>query len=405
MNRRNILVWLVSLIFGFGPFSGYATGQWKAAKTLKRLSVELGVDELEAVIEADGVMEHRVYVVEDPPQIVLDVMNVANPLKGQKPNEPHGLLEQVWSQELPMVAYDPKMTESSFGRIIFELKRPAQHTTQVEEDRIRLRLFSTGPESANSEEREESVSASTDETDLWSDLEARIEPADVGADVFFGAAPSGLEQYRIGPEDLLEIGVFEADQLNRTVRVEADGNVTLPLIGSVNVLGLNARQAAEQVAAKLRQGFLDDPQVTVLIKEYNSQKVSFLGSVERPDAYPLVGQRNLLQLTAEAGGLSSEAGSSLYVFRQLPDGRSARLAIPLNKLLVQGDPRWNIRIQPGDVVSVPPEDAIAVSVVGAVLKPGVYKLPAGREATLLRAIALAGGLKDRASKTTFRSSA
>ena len=73
------------------------------------------------------------------------------------------------------------------------------------------------------------MSASTDETDLWSDLEARIEPADVGADVFFGAAPSGLEQYRIGPEDLLEIGVFEADQLNRTVRVEADGNVTLPL--------------------------------------------------------------------------------------------------------------------------------------------------------------------------------
>ena len=149
---------------------------------------------------------------------------------------------------------------------------------------------------------------------------------------------------------------------------------------------------------KLRQGFLDDPQVTVLIKEYNSQKVSFLGAVAHPDAYPLVGQRNLLQLIAEAGGLSSGAGSVLYVFRQLPDGRSARLAIPLNELLVQGDPRWNIRIQPGDVVSVPPEDAIAVSVVGAVLKPGVYKLPAGREATLLRAIALAGGLKDRASK-------
>ncbi len=296
-----------------------------------------------------------------------------------------------------MVAYDPKKTEDTFARIIFDLKKPARHSTQVELDRIRLRLYARESESKNSGEVGGNPS-NDEEADPLAELEARIEPDDVGVDVFFGPAPKGFEQYRIGQEDLIEIGVFELEQLNRIVRVEADGQVILPLIGSVNVLGLTARQVSDQVSAKLRQGFVDDPQVTVLVKEYHSQKVSLLGAVANPDAYPLVGQRNLLQLLAEAGGLSTTAGSVLYVFRQLPDGRSARLSIPLNELLVRGDPRWNIRVQPGDVVSVPLDEAIGISVVGAVQRPGVYKLPAGKGATLLRAIALAGGLKDRASK-------
>ncbi len=103
-------------------------------------------------------------------------------------------------------------------------------------------------------------------------------------------------------------------------------------------------------------------------------------------------------MLAEAGSLAPNAGKTLYVFRQTPDGRSARLTVPLNELLLQGDPRWNIALIPGDVVSVPPEQAIAVSVLGAVNSPGVHKLPVGDEATLLKAIALAGGLNERASK-------
>ena len=115
-------------------------------------------------------------------------------------------------------------------------------------------------------------------------------------------------------------------------------------------------------------------------------------------SYPLLGQRDLLELLATAEGLGTDPGSVLFVFRKLPDGRSARLSVPLHELLVLGDPRWNIRLEPGDVVSVPPEDAVSVSVVGSVKRPGVYKLPAGKGATLLRAIALAGGLGPRASK-------
>jgi protein involved in polysaccharide export with SLBB domain len=71
----------------------------------------------------------------------------------------------------------------------------------------------------------------------------------------------------------------------------------------------------------------------------------------------------------------------------------------LSDLLIKGDPKWNIWLLSGDIVSIPPEEAITVSVLGAVRSPGIYKLPVGEGASLLRAIALAGGLNDRASKS------
>ena len=80
------------------------------------------------------------------------------------------------------------------------------------------------------------------------------------------------------------------------------------------------------------------------------------------------------------------------------DGRSARLTVPLSELLIKGNPQWNIWLLSGDIISIPPEEAISVSILGAVRSPGIYKLPVGEGASLLRAIALAGGLNDRASK-------
>jgi polysaccharide export outer membrane protein len=229
--------------------------------------------------------------------------------------------------------------------------------------------------------------------------EYEIEPEGVDPDFFFDPEPIDSEDYKIGPEDVLEIRVFELEQLNRTVRVLADGNINLPLIGLVAVQGLTSTQAAEQVAGKLQNRFVQNPQVSVLITEFNSRKVSLLGAVSRPATYPLVGRRNLLQIIADAGGLSADAGGILYVFRRLADGRSARLSVPLSELLIKGDPRWNIWLRTGDIVSIPPEEAITVSVLGAVRNPGIYKLPVGEDAALLRAIALAGGLTERGSKS------
>jgi polysaccharide export outer membrane protein len=227
---------------------------------------------------------------------------------------------------------------------------------------------------------------------------ASIEPGDIDPHLFFKPASSQSRNHPIGPEDIVEIRVFELAELDQTVRVAGDGSIDLPLVGKIPVEGLTTDEVSGRIADRLRGRYVKDPQVTAFIREYHSQSISLLGAVARPATYPLTGRRNLLQVIADAGGLS-QAGNTLYVFRQTADGRNARLTVPLDMILVEGDPRWNVWLEPGDVISVPPEKSISVSILGAVVNPGIHKLPEGEGATLLKAIALAGGLDDRASKS------
>jgi protein involved in polysaccharide export with SLBB domain len=332
------------------------------AKELESLELKYEGDEVQAIVEADGQVDHRVYLLEEPPQLVLDVMRVTNDLKDQAPKKSHALLEKVRSQELPMTAYVAGEHDKTFGRLIFDLKGPAQYWIRVETGLLIVGLFPRDADAGNSENDNEDGEAEA-EPDVEGGEPAEetessvypshyeIEPEEVNPDVFFATDPLDSEHYKIGPEDVLEIRVFELEQLNRTVRVLADGNINLPLIGLVPVQGLTSTAAAEQVAGKLQNRFVQNPQVSVLITEFNSRKVSLLGAVSKPATYPLVGRRNLLQIIADAGGLSGDAGGILYVFRPLPDGRSARLAVPLNELLIKGDPRWNIWLLADDIAT------------------------------------------------------
>jgi polysaccharide export outer membrane protein len=111
-----------------------------------------------------------------------------------------------------------------------------------------------------------------------------------------------LRDYRIGPDDLLEIQVFGVDQLTRSVRVNGRGFISLPLIGNVEIGGLTAQQAEDLVVAKLKESYLQDPQVSLFIKEYTSQRVTIEGAVNKPGVYPLRGPTTLLQSLAVAGG-------------------------------------------------------------------------------------------------------
>jgi polysaccharide export outer membrane protein len=118
-----------------------------------------------------------------------------------------------------------------------------------------------------------------------------------------GAATSlTMRDYRIGPDDLLEVQVFGVDQLTRTVRVNGRGLISLPLIGNVEVGGLTAQQAEALVVKKLGESYLQDPQVSLFIKEYTSQRVVIEGAVNKPGVYPLRGPTTLLQSLAIAGG-------------------------------------------------------------------------------------------------------
>ncbi|HXV62819.1 MAG TPA: polysaccharide biosynthesis/export family protein, partial [Vicinamibacteria bacterium] len=228
--------------------------------------------------------------------------------------------------------------------------------------------------------------------------EVSIEPGDIEPALFFGIPRGASDEYKLGPEDVLEVTVFEMGQFDRTVRVSGDGSIDLPLIGSVRVGGFTSEQAAARVANKLGEEYVQNPQVSVFVKEFNSRRVSLLGAVDKPATYPLLGRRSLLQLLAEAGGVTPVAGKVLYVFRQANDGRRARLLIPLKELLVAGDPRWDIWLRPGDVVSVPPQEFVEISVLGAVERPGIYELPI-EEASLLKALARAQWLSPRGSKS------
>jgi len=131
---------------------------------------------------------------------------------------------------------------------------------------------------------------------------------------------SPYEEYRIGPHDLLEISVFQVTEISRTVRVNSCGVINLPLIGQVQAGGLTALELEESIAGKLAENYLQDPQVSVFIKEYVSQRVIVEGAVEKSGVYPLTGKTTLIQAIAMASGLDAMADESqVKIFRTRQD--------------------------------------------------------------------------------------
>jgi polysaccharide export outer membrane protein len=144
------------------------------------------------------------------------------------------------------------------------------------------------------------------------------QPAEIAAP----ARRSTARDYRIGSEDLIEIQVFGVDQLTRTVRVNSLGLVSLPLVGNLQVGGLTAQEAEALIAARLADTYLQNPQVSLFIKEYTSQRVTIEGAVNKPGIYPLRGQTTLLRSLALAGGQASLSDmSEVMLFRADASGK------------------------------------------------------------------------------------
>lgn len=142
------------------------------------------------------------------------------------------------------------------------------------------------------------------------------------------------EDYRIGSQDLLELQVFGVADLNRTVRVNSRGFISLPLIGMVQAAGLTSEQLETSLAKKLAKNYLQNPQVSLFIKEYTSQRVTVEGAVKKPGVYPLKGRTTLLQALATAEGLTSVADANgVKVFRTDPQtGNRTTLVFDLEKI-------------------------------------------------------------------------
>jgi len=140
------------------------------------------------------------------------------------------------------------------------------------------------------------------------------------------AKPDLRQEYRLGPDDLVRVDVFQVAGLSRKIRVNSGGEIALPLIGSLPVAGLTANEVEEQIRAKLGERYLQNPQVSVSVEEFTSQRVVVDGAVNHPGVYPLTGRMTLLQLFALADGPSDYADiHTVRIFRAGANGKKDSL--------------------------------------------------------------------------------
>lgn len=223
-------------------------------------------------------------------------------------------------------------------------------------------------------------------------------------------------EYRIGAEDLLEISVFEAAELNRAVRVAANGEIALPLVGPVRAAGLTPRELESVLEELLRRSYVKDPHVSVYVREMQSHAVSVVGAVKKPGLYQIRGRKTLVEVLAMAEGLSEDAGDTILVLRgpgaatnspleemiATPEAprQKETVNVDLKRLLESGDDSLNVAVEPGDVVKV--SRAGIVYVIGDVRKPGGFLLKTNERITALQALALAEGLNRTAARGRAR---
>ena len=205
--------------------------------------------------------------------------------------------------------------------------------------------------------------------------------------------------YLIGPNDVLTVNVLNQPTLSGKFTVVADGTVTYPLLGPVSVGGLSLAAVERQLTAKLADGYLKKPVVSVALDQARSQYVFVTGEVRQAGTYPLLGRTTALEILLKAGVLTQTAGTEVIVTRgaptdgKSPEGQVIRLSLDA---LQRGDASQQVVLQAGDHLFVPRSELpIPVYVMGLVNQPGLYQLPKG--ATVLQALAQAGGVADRGS--------
>jgi polysaccharide biosynthesis/export protein len=222
------------------------------------------------------------------------------------------------------------------------------------------------------------------------------------------------DESRIGPGDLLDISVFEAPEMNRTLRVSASGEISLELLGEVMASGLTPRELESSLQERLRRTYMKDPHVGVFLRELQSHAVSVVGAVKKPGVFQIQGTKTVLEMLSMAEGPADDAGATVFVmrgaaFRGTDDSR-ARKASPENAgeidpvnlwdLMESSNSALNLPVYPGDIVKV--TSAELVYVVGEVRKAGGFAMKNNQSISLLQALALAEGLTHTAATSQAR---
>ena len=213
-----------------------------------------------------------------------------------------------------------------------------------------------------------------------------------------GAVRAQQAAYVVGSPDVLSITVFGEPAMTGKYTVGSDGEFTFPFLGRVKAAGLTARAIEADLRSRLAEGLLKNPQVTVEVAEYRSQRIFVIGEVAKPGLIPLTGSTTLLEALASAGALTERAGGDLLLLRPAPAGEAGPVLpgapgvtevrrVNIQELQV-GAVSDNSRLINGDTIFVPRAETI--DVLGQVSTPGQYRIEKGM--TVLRAISLAGGV-------------
>ena len=223
-----------------------------------------------------------------------------------------------------------------------------------------------------------------------------------------GQVPSA--DISIGSGDVVHIEVFDVPELSRDVRVSATGEISVPLVHErIRAAGLTAFELEQRIEELLiENGLVSHPQVSVFVKEQNSQPVTILGAVGHPMTYQVIRPTTLLELIADAGGITDNAGTVVLITRQTQkesvkpvsessngsgsDSTAQTIRIQLQDLLSAENIAFNIPVYGGDIVNVPPAGIVYV-MGGGVSQPGGYVVQShGEQISVLKAVALAHGL-------------
>jgi len=221
------------------------------------------------------------------------------------------------------------------------------------------------------------------------------------------------QDYRIGPRDVIEVRIEDAAELSNTYQVNADGSFLMPYLKRVNALDKTPEELAKFIAESLRDRYLKDPQVLVVVKQYYSHTFFIQGSVRKPGVYQMEGRPSLLNLLTVAGGLADNHGSTAFIIHQVRSKKNEAAGgatkadkpagLPLAVVneedaeytlrtvnisgLLKGRFEQNTSVEPGDIVNIPAIDVFFVA--GEVNAPGSFPLSDGT--TIRQAIALSQG--------------
>ena len=165
-------------------------------------------------------------------------------------------------------------------------------------------------------------------------------------------ASAPLEEFKIGPEDVLAIAVWKNEAMSRVVQVRPDGKISLPLLDDIEAAGLTPMQLRNILAKKLAE-YIPNPEVSVIVTDVRSFKVSVIGEVVKPGRYELKSWTTVLDVLAQAGGFNQFAARSRIVILR-PNGKTmTRIPFNYNKVVSSGGEEDNFYLQPGDIVLVP----------------------------------------------------